>query len=260
MLRLQTLQENVELRKPVLKPLRLIILSCLLICSNSFGETLSFASLVGEDKLAAVQSALALDPTLISKEFTITDFAYTLPNNLRLRLTYDTGVTALHIAAALGHEEMVKLLLSAGADKWAKTRKYKSFPAQLAVQNSKFEIFDILHTAGSNNVKVFIDLTKQRLYVYNGLELLKESKISSGRKGYETPTGSFIVTDKHRKHTSTIYKVPMPFFMRFSYTAIGSHQGHTTGRPASHGCIRLPTGTAKEIFELCPVGTRVEIY
>ena len=43
-------------------------------------------------------------------------------------------------------------------------------------------------------------------------------------------------------------------------SAIGFHQGHVPTRPASHGCIRLPSGSAKSLYKLLPSGTPVYIY
>jgi hypothetical protein len=58
---------------------------------------------------------------------------------------------------------------------------------------------------------------------------------------------------------------PMLHFMRFhtldgKASAIGFHQGHVPSRPASHGCIRLPSGAAKSLYKLLPSGTPVYIY
>ena len=58
---------------------------------------------------------------------------------------------------------------------------------------------------------------------------------------------------------STIYKCAMPFFMRLNCRDFGMHQGNVPGYPASHGCIRVPAGTAQRLFRDLPVGTLVSI-
>ncbi len=73
------------------------------------------------------------------------------------------------------------------------------------------------------------------------------------------PTGRFVITDKHRDHKSTIYKVPMPFFMRLNCRDFGMHEGNLPGYPASHGCIRLPGDTARRLYHDIPIGTLVTI-
>lgn len=46
----------------------------------------------------------------------------------------------------------------------------------------------------------------------------------------------------------------MPYFMRFSFSAIGLHQGALPGYPASHGCIRLTNEGARALFGKLQVG------
>jgi hypothetical protein len=58
---------------------------------------------------------------------------------------------------------------------------------------------------------------------------------------------------------STIYKCPLPGWMRLGDTAVGMHQGDLPGYPASHGCIRMPLESALFIFDQVRVGTPVEV-
>ena len=51
----------------------------------------------------------------------------------------------------------------------------------------------------------------------------------------------------------------MPYFMRLSCAAFGLHEGYVTGRPASHGCIRLPGEVARRLYSEAPIGTWVSI-
>jgi lipoprotein-anchoring transpeptidase ErfK/SrfK len=109
------------------------------------------------------------------------------------------------------------------------------------------------------HILVTVDLSNQKAWVEIEGERQIDTKISSGRSGYRTPAGRFVITDKHKKWTSTIYKVPMPYFMRLNCGAIGLHSGYVTGRPASHGCIRLPHAIAKQVFDMVRVGDEVQI-
>ena len=93
----------------------------------------------------------------------------------------------------------------------------------------------------------------------SGSVAIATTTVSTGRSGYRTPAGRYVITDKHRSHTSTLYHVEMPWFMRLNCSAIGLHSGVVTGRPASHGCIRLPYNQAKLFFSLTNVGDEVEI-
>ena len=40
---------------------------------------------------------------------------------------------------------------------------------------------------------------------------------------------------------------------------VALHAGHNPGRPASHGCIRLPSGFAKKLYSVTQLGTPVYI-
>ena len=137
-----------------------------------------------------------------------------------------------------------------------------------------------------------VELDQQRVYVYRGNELVAASRISSGRSGYRTETGTYTIGHRNRNHRSNLYgsyvgaggrtlvddiKVgvdPQPegssflgglmkYFQRFerngSPTAIGFHQGVVPSYPASHGCLRLPSKMAAWFFESMPKGTLVHI-
>jgi lipoprotein-anchoring transpeptidase ErfK/SrfK len=51
----------------------------------------------------------------------------------------------------------------------------------------------------------------------------------------------------------------MPYFLRLNAGAIGLHEGVVPGHPASHGCIRVPRGTARRLFVSARVGDPVTI-
>jgi len=134
---------------------------------------------------------------------------------------------------------------------------------------------------------VKIDLENQRAYFYKGRQIVGVSVVSTGREGYNTPSGEFQVTQKDVDHVSSLYGdyvgpngevvlqnvengkdprprgtafqgAPMPYFLRIQ-GGIGMHAGYLPGYPASHGCIRLPKVMALKFFEDAPVGTPVEI-
>jgi lipoprotein-anchoring transpeptidase ErfK/SrfK len=53
--------------------------------------------------------------------------------------------------------------------------------------------------------------------------------------------------------------VEMPYFMRLSCLDFGMHAGYVPNRPASHGCIRLPSEAARKFFSEIPIGTLVTV-
>jgi len=105
-----------------------------------------------------------------------------------------------------------------------------------------------------------VDLTHQQATYLDHGKVLWSSTISSGRDEKPTPPGSYEISDKHQDWTSTIYHVPMPYFMRLSVGEVGLHAGLMTSYPGSAGCIRLPLNEARDLFEITPVGTRVVVH
>jgi len=105
-----------------------------------------------------------------------------------------------------------------------------------------------------------VSLTDQRLTVWENGVIVARSMVSTGVAGHETPRGAFTLLQKKRMHRSNIYSnAPMPFMQRITWSGVALHQGHVTGRPASHGCIRLPAEVAKKLFGYTKIGARVII-
>jgi hypothetical protein len=107
---------------------------------------------------------------------------------------------------------------------------------------------------------ILVDTQVQRAWEYNNGELVLSSVTCTGKPGFETPHGRFKVVSKHKEWVSTIYHVPMPYFLRLNAGnkgSVGLHAGIIEINPSSHGCIRLPRNKAEEFFNNTPVGTLV---
>lgn len=112
----------------------------------------------------------------------------------------------------------------------------------------------------TGNVEVVVSLEDQRAYVYRANELIGVTTISSGKPGKDTPPGIFPILEKKTMHRSRKYDdAPMPYMQRLDQYGIALHAGHNPGKPASHGCIRLPAAFAAKLFSLTKVGDRVVI-
>ena len=86
------------------------------------------------------------------------------------------------------------------------------------------------------------------------------ASISSGRPGYDTPTGQFEILNKERMHRSKKYEnAAMPFSQFFTSYGAALHAGGNPGGPSSHGCVHLPPDFAKKLFTITDVGTPVLI-
>ncbi|WP_172838519.1 L,D-transpeptidase family protein [Stappia sp. ES.058] len=98
-------------------------------------------------------------------------------------------------------------------------------------------------------VQILVSLKDQTLDVYRGTQLVESTRISSGKRGYGTPTGIFSILEKRRRHFSNLYNdAPMPYMQRLTWSGIALHEGRVPNYPASHGCIRLPRGFARDLF------------
>ncbi|MEA3001087.1 MAG: hypothetical protein QOK17_2920 [Sphingomonadales bacterium] len=109
-------------------------------------------------------------------------------------------------------------------------------------------------------VRIVVSLSQQKAFVYKAGALVAASRVSTGRRGHETPTGTFPILEKQVHHRSNKYSnAPMPFMQRLTAYGIALHAGHVPGYPASHGCIRLPWGFAKRLYGMTGYGTIVTI-
>lgn len=117
---------------------------------------------------------------------------------------------------------------------------------------------DVSPSAGQE--RVVISLSDQLAYLYRGDELMAVASISSGRDSNPTPTGIFAVLNKKTMHRSKKYdNAPMPFAQFIDQYGVALHAGANPGRPASHGCVRLPAAFAKKLFTVTNIGTSVYI-
>ena len=109
-------------------------------------------------------------------------------------------------------------------------------------------------------LQIVVSIGAQRLSVYDGEKLVATTMISTGTGGHPTPTGVFAILDKEASHHSNIYGgASMPFMQRLTMSGVALHSGMVTGRPASHGCVRLPHRFAMQLFKITTLGTRVTI-
>ncbi len=130
-------------------------------------------------------------------------------------------------------------------------------------------------------------MSEQRAYFYKGEKLVGESRVSSGKKKFETPPGSYKAIQKSKDHVSNAYGrfiaadgtvlnrdadpridplpegahfegASMPYFVRF-HGGYGFHAGAVPRYPASHGCVRLPREMAAHFYNASRVGMPVTV-
>ena len=105
---------------------------------------------------------------------------------------------------------------------------------------------------------IAVSIGRQQVKIYDANGLFAEAPVSTGMPGHSTPTGVFSVIQKHRLHHSNIYSgAPMPYMQRITWSGVAMHAGVLPGYPASHGCIRMPTGFAVKMWNWTKMGARV---
>jgi ankyrin repeat protein len=182
--------------------------------------------------------------------------------DMKWYLAKTNNVTPLMLAANTGNLATARHLLAAGARTNTYTRPHSTWPLNFASRRSDVPMMRLLlgQDPEKSERHIILHLGEQRARVYDACgEEIFSTKVSSGKRGYSTRQGEFVITDKHRHHTSTLYHSSMPYFQRLSCSDFGFHYGYVPGYPASHGCIRLPMDSAKKLFAMTEVGDRVTI-
>ncbi len=136
---------------------------------------------------------------------------------------------------------------------------------------------------------IHICLQQQRGRLYIGGVVAADWPVSTGKPGKETPTGTFPILEKKKKHFSDTWgtivdendicvvavanarvdKVPkggeflgakMENWQRLTPAGVGIHTGkvrcHTQN---SQGCIRTPAFVAETLYDITQVGSKVTI-
>ncbi|MDO5044968.1 MAG: L,D-transpeptidase family protein [Coriobacteriia bacterium] len=145
--------------------------------------------------------------------------------------------------------------------------EYKTSPAQIS--------------ADSFGRVITVNLSKHKLYLFEGEEIIKTYTIGSGMPGYETPTGLLKITAK-RKNPVWINPAPdgwgknspeklgpgpdSPLGLRalnLNRPAIRIHGVSDMSRlgvSRSHGCINMANNDVVELFDLVEVDTPVNVH
>ena len=103
-------------------------------------------------------------------------------------------------------------------------------------------------------VVITIDKTAQQMTVsVDGNEQYKWP-VSTGRRGYSTPSGTYTPTSMNEVWYSQEWdNAPMPhaiFFMKDGHAIHGSYEVKTLGKPVSHGCVRISPKNAATLYAL----------
>ena len=98
-----------------------------------------------------------------------------------------------------------------------------------------------------------IDQSRQRMRVIVDGLTAYDWPVSTARRGYVTPNGSYrvgLMAPMWRSHKYHNSPMPHAMFFRGGYAIHGTYAMGSLGRRASHGCIRLAPGNAATLFNL----------
>ncbi len=117
-----------------------------------------------------------------------------------------------------------------------------------------------------------VNLKYQVMVIFEDGKALDAYRISSGKKGLETPEGQFKIENKSPRAWSPRYGLFMPNWMAILPSGeVGIHElpvwpggfqegASHLGVPVSHGCIRLGTQPARRVYDWAEIGTPVLVH
>ncbi len=143
-------------------------------------------------------------------------------------------------------------------------RKAKASPRSNATNSQSKRDVPIRHPFGENMPKgplqLVVSIADQHITLYSNGMRVAQAKVSTGTPSHPTPTGIFSVIQKNRWHRSNLYgSAPMWYMHRLTWSGIALHEGVLPGRPASHGCIRLPQDFVSRLWNVSKLGVRVVV-
>lgn len=162
-------------------------------------------------------------------------------------------------------------------------------PPPAAHRKSQRALYKWYDDGGDGKVTIRISLTDQVADIKRGDRDIGWCFVATGKEGHDTHPGTYSITEKIIDKHSNIYgwfedefgnvtdgdakakekvpegmtyvPAPMPYWMRLTSYGVGMHGGliPEPGKPASHGCIRLPKEFVPMLFDVVNVGTTVTI-
>jgi lipoprotein-anchoring transpeptidase ErfK/SrfK len=108
--------------------------------------------------------------------------------------------------------------------------------------------------AKGSSILIAIDKTTQKMSVFIDGTKKYDWRVSTGRPGYATPTGTYTATSMNEVWYSKEWdNAPMPhavFFMTDGHAIHGSYEVKSLGKPVSHGCVRISPQNAGILYAL----------
>jgi lipoprotein-anchoring transpeptidase ErfK/SrfK len=220
-----------------------------------------------------------------------------VPTSIELRFTYDRGAIERFVKRA--SEEVFKPAVDAsitlvdGQLVMRRSRAGRALDARAAaarihsalVQRSTSVTIPVETvrpkvTAATLGRTIVVDLSENRLYLYDGFKVMREYPVATAAPGYTTPVGVWKVVNKVENPAwynpapdgwgaGEPLEIPPgpgnPLGTRALYLSApgirihGTYNSSSIGTYASHGCIRMYISDSEELYPLVPIGTPVII-
>jgi LysM repeat protein len=127
--------------------------------------------------------------------------------------------------------------------------------------------------AAGSSKRIIVDLSDQRMYVYQNGQILWNWVVSTGRAGQATAVGHYKVLNKILNAYAYTWSLQMPYWLGIYWAGSLQNGIHALpiqangqrlwdgylGTPVSFGCVILSTQNAQTLYNWAPVGTPVDI-
>jgi len=128
-------------------------------------------------------------------------------------------------------------------------------------------------SAAGGGKRIVVDLSDQRMYVYQNGQFLWNWVVSTGRPGQATTVGHYKVLNKMPNAYAYTWSLQMPYWLGIYWAGSLQNGIHALpilpngqrlwagylGQRVSYGCIILSTQNAVRLYNWAPVGTAVDI-
>jgi len=138
-------------------------------------------------------------------------------------------------------------------------------------ENSEQNRDEEIDFSSSENFRIDVNLSVQKVFVYYKDNKIKEMICSGGTEEKPTPTGEFTTTKRGYSFYNEKYEMGAYYWIKFKddylFHSVPFDENKKfiqeeidkLGTPASHGCIRLALDNAEWLYML-PLGIKVRIY
>lgn len=106
---------------------------------------------------------------------------------------------------------------------------------------------------------ILIDVDEAKMYVFESGNLIKIYPCAGGKKETPSPIGTWKITSKAlwgEGYGGRFMELSCPWGQ---FGIHGTNAEHSIGSKSSHGCIRMKTPDAEELYSYIPMGTKVTI-